>query len=158
MIKLKDITPMYNDLVVTMAMYTEDTYDENGLVIATKGTLKEIQEVVATGTNCSLKPGDLVTIDYNHFKKPIPRDENSLRRELGDAGYTMVFKKITVYGLDKNDKECEIECMLINERDVMFKVNEYDEVMYQPKIFKKSKPGIVTEITPEVKEKVLKKK
>lgn len=63
MLNIKNIQPMFNHILVTADVYDEDIY-EGGIIVSSKGTLKEYQKVVAIGSIVKdINIGDLVKIN-----------------------------------------------------------------------------------------------
>lgn len=120
MIKLKKIKPLFTKLVTTADKYDSDT-QINGVVVPRKGTIKEIQEVVAVGTCVrDMQVGDKVQINLTRFLRM------KHHHKQGDLIQDNVEK-------DCPTIECEapvIElngkpCFLIEDRDIDFVVEDY---------------------------------
>lgn len=118
MLKIKKATPMYTAIFTTKDMYTEDDFD----LIQTKATntIKEYQKVVAIGSMVkNVKVGDMVWIDPSKYEIK-KYSEDSVKADL-----------LTNQTVGYNIKTIEIddeEYMILNENDVVFVINEYENV------------------------------
>ena len=119
MLKIKNIKPVFNSIVTTGEKYEEDMYDEHGLIEYKMGDLKTYQRVVAVGSTVrDIQVGDMVMLNMMNYaiKK---YDPNSLKEDMGmNKTIQYAFNWLTVDGQ---------ECMLFNDRDVLF-VFEGEEV------------------------------
>ena len=107
MIKVKKIKPMFTALITTMDLYEVDGVTKGGLIDSTKqkGTVKEYQKVVAVGDSVrGIKVGDLVCIDATRFAVRKHKD-NSIKTDIDGKNY-----------------------MLLQDRDIQFIIEEYEEV------------------------------
>lgn len=126
MLKIKDLTPVFTSILVTCNKYTEpETVGETGIIDPAKAKImvKEYQEVLATGNLVRLvKPGDKIAINpmkYAKFKQVYQK--NSLRED------TNQFKKELV-GFDFPTIEVNgEERMLLDERDILYIINDYED-------------------------------
>lgn len=127
MLKLKKITPVFTAILVTCDKYDapEKVGDSNIIDPAkAKIMIKEHQEVLSVGNMVRLvKPGDKIAINpmkYAKFKQVYQK--NSLRND------TEQFKK-EIVGFDFPTIDIDgKECMLLDERDILYIVNEdYDD-------------------------------
>lgn len=123
MIKVRKIKPMFTSIVTTMDKYEEDIHTEGGIIDVTKqqGTVKEFQKVLAVGSAVKdIKVGDLVCINPSRFavRKHQPGSmKDGIVTDNPVVKY--VFPVITLD--DKN-------CLLLQDRDVEFIVEEWEEV------------------------------
>ena len=123
MIKVRKIKPMFTSIVTTMDKYEEDIHTEGGIIDVTKqqGTVKEFQRVLAVGSAVKdIKVGDLVCINPSRFavRKHQPGSmKDGIVTDNPVVKY--VFPVITLD--DKN-------CLLLQDRDVEFVVEEWEEV------------------------------
>lgn len=123
MIKVRKIKPMFTSIVTTMDKYEEDIHTEGGIIDVTKqqGTVKEFQKVLAVGSAVKdIKVGDLVCINPSRFavRKHQPGSmKDGIVTDNPVVKY--VFPVITLD--DKN-------CLLLQDRDVEFVVEEWEEV------------------------------
>ena len=124
MLKIQKIKPMATRLVVTGEKFTEDMYDEHGIIESKKGDLKTYQKVLEVGPMVrDVKPGDMVMINFMHYAV-MQYDPNSLK---GDMGMNKVkefrFNRVDLYD-ENGDSQ---ECLYIDQQDIIFAF-EGDEV------------------------------
>ena len=120
---IKKIKPMYTRIVTTMDMYVEDQQipGSGGIIDVTKlkQGIKEYQKVLAVGTSVrNLKEGDVVCIDPSRYAVRQFRDD-SVKKDLMEN--QIVRYNFNVVKLNGND------CLLLDEGDIEFVVEEYDE-------------------------------
>lgn len=117
MLKIKKVNPVATRILVTGNVYTEDMYDEHGLIESKKGDMKEYQEVIEVGPMVrDLKPGDKVMLNMMHFAV-MQYDPNSVKSDMGMQkikGYQ--FPKIE---LTEEDGSIQ-ECLYIDQQDIVF--------------------------------------
>ena len=121
MIKLKEITPRYTQILTTAYRYEEDK-KTNGVILDTReteGAIKEYQKIIKVGSSIrDLKPGQTVALSFNNYAKK-KYDENSLKEDFGKN--EVIEYHIPV--LEVNDEEC----LLMEDRDVMFIIDDMTE-------------------------------
>lgn len=123
MIKVKRITPMFNRIVTT-ANRVEMDQKVNGIIIPEKlkGGYDEYQTVVAIGSMVhNLKPGDLVCIDPSAYGRPVHKEHIDSVKGLSEDTVQMAYYIPTIEVDGK-------ECMFIADRDIAYKVEDYEEV------------------------------
>ena len=123
MIKVKKITPMFNRIVTT-ANRVEMDQKVNGIIIPEKlkGGYDEYQTVIAVGSMVhNLKPGDLVCIDPSAYGRPVHKEHIDSVKGLSDDTVQMAYYIPTI---DVDGKEC----MFIADRDIAYKVDDYEEI------------------------------
>ena len=117
MLKIEKIRPVATRMLVTGDVYTEDMYNEHGIIESKKGDMKEYQEVLEVGPMVrDLKPGDKVMLNMMHFAV-MQYDPNSIKKDMGMQkikGYQ--FPKIE---LTKEDGSKQ-ECLYIDQQDIVF--------------------------------------
>ena len=122
MLKIKNLRPMFTNIVTTMNTYEEDGVMASGLIDTKKqkGALKEYQTVIAVGNAVrNVFPGDVVCINpirYAQYK----HDKNSLKDLAADnpiVGYN--FNVIEIDGKD---------CLILHDQDIRYGSEEYEEV------------------------------
>ena len=117
MLKIEKIRPVATRMLVTGDVYTEDMYNEHGIIESKKGDMKEYQEVLEVGPMVrDLKPGDKVMLNMMHFAV-MQYDTNSIKKDMGMQkikGYQ--FPKIE---LTKEDGSKQ-ECLYIDQQDIVF--------------------------------------
>lgn len=123
MIKAKSITPMFNRIVTT-ADRVEVDQKVNGIIIPEKlkGGYSEYQRVIAVGSMVhNLKPGDLVCIDPSAYGRPVHKEHIDSVRGLSDDTVQMAYYIPTIE-VDGR------ECMFIADRDIAYRVDEYEDI------------------------------
>lgn len=120
---IKKIKPMYTHIVTTMDMYVEDQQiaGSGGIIDVTKlkQGIKEYQTVIAVGTSVrNLKEGDVVCIDPSRYAVRKFK-ENSVQNDVLEN--QVVRYNFNVVKIDGKD------CLLLDEGDVEFVVEEYEE-------------------------------
>lgn len=123
MIKVKKITPMFNRIVTTADRVDVDQV-VNGIIIPEKikGGYSEYQRVIAVGSMVhNLKDGDLVCIDPSAYGRPVHKEHIDSVRGLSDDTVQMAYC-IPIIEIDGK------KCMFIADRDIAYKVDEYEDV------------------------------
>ena len=123
MIKVKKITPMFNRIVTT-ANRVEMDQKVNGIIIPEKlkGGYDEYQTVIAVGSMVhNLKPGDLVCIDPSAYGRPVHKEHIDSVKGLSEDTVQMAYYVPTIEVDGK-------ECMFIADRDIAYKVDDYEDV------------------------------
>lgn len=123
MIKVKKIKPLFTALITTMNLYEEDEVTASGLIDSSKqkGTVKEYQKVVAVGDSVrGIKVGDLVCIDATRFAVRKHKD-NSIKTDI-EGGNPVLEYRFDIVEMDGKNY------MLLQDRDIQFIIEEYDEV------------------------------
>ena len=117
MLKIEKIRPVATRMLVTGDVYTEDMYNEHGIIESKKGDMKEYQEVLEVGPMVrDLKPGDKVMLNMMHFAI-MQYDPNSIKKDMGMQkikGYQ--FPKIELTRKDGSKQEC----LYIDQQDIVF--------------------------------------
>ena len=123
MIKIKRIKPMFTSLVTTMDKYADDQFMSGTTILdATKrsGGLKEYQKVLAVGDSVrGVKVGDLVCIDPKAYA--VKKHEAGSLKDGIIADNPVVSYNFDVIELDGQ------QCLLLQERDITFVIEEYTE-------------------------------
>lgn len=84
MLKIKNIKPLYNKIVTTSNIYTEDL-TQGRLIVKTSGTIKEYQTVEAVGSMVKdIKVGDIVMINPTRYAMPKHKDKSIKNNIIGD--------------------------------------------------------------------------
>ena len=127
MLKVKKIKPMFTSIITTMDKYQEETYTEGGLIDTTKqvGGLKEYQRVLAVGDSVkSVKVGDLVCVNPSRF---------AVRKHQAGSLKDGVISDnpVTTYNFDVVEIDNQ-QCLLLQDRDIEFIIEEYEEVPDSP--------------------------
>lgn len=122
MIKIKKIKPMFTAIVTTMDKYKDDVKIGNLIdTTKTQGSIKEYQRVLAVGTSVKdIKVGDLVCINPSRYAVKKFK-EDSLKNGVVSVNPVMSYNFNVVEMEDK-------ECLLLQDRDIDFIVEEFEEV------------------------------
>lgn len=135
MLNLKKITPVFNHILTTKDLYESDVYD-NGMIVKTKGTVKEYQKVVAVGpTVKTCKPGDVVMINPIRYGKT-KHQEGSLKDGVVSDNPTVAFD-IPIVVIDG------VDYMMLYDTDIHFIIDEYEEVEDKPSLYVAPDPVIL---------------
>ena len=122
MLKVKKIKPMFTALITTMDKYDKDMKVGDLIDIHRKeGSLKEYQRVLAVGSSVrDIKVGDLVWVNPTRFgvKK---HKEGSLKDGV------ITDNPIITYNFDVVEMDGK-QCLLLQDRDIDFIIEEYEEV------------------------------
>jgi len=117
MLKITKINPVATRMLVTGEVYSEDMYNEHGIIESKKGDMKEYQTVVEVGPMVrDIKVGDKIMLNMMHFAV-MQYDKNSIKKDMGMQkikGYQ--FPKIE---LTKEDGSKQ-ECLYIDQQDIVF--------------------------------------
>lgn len=120
MLNIKKIRPMANYLVTTREEYTEDDTKKGGIIVKTKGALKEYQKVIATGPLVrGIQEGDMVCINPKRYAK-YKHNPGSLK----DGVVTdnpVVSYNFNVVELD------HIPYLLLTDQDIDFVIEDWEE-------------------------------
>lgn len=123
MLKVKKIKPLFTSIITTMEKYTEDVKTASGLIDTTKqqGGLKEYQTVLAVGCSVrDIKVGDLVCVNPTRFAVK--------KHQAGSLKDGIVTDNPTVtYNFDVVEMD-EKQCLLLQDRDIDFVIEEWEEV------------------------------
>lgn len=142
MLHIKKIRPLFTSIVTTGERYTEDEYDQAGLVItATAGDLKTYQRVLAVGSSVrDIKVGDLVMINVMNYavKK---YDPNSVKE---DMGMNKVVKFAFNWVIVDDEQGNPQNCLLLNDRDILFAFEGEEEKSVKSSIILPKKPEIIS--------------
>lgn len=140
MLKINSIKPVFNKIVTSCNTYNTDRV-EGGIIVQTKGTVKEYQTVEAVGsTVTNIKVGDIIMINPTRYIRQHHKDkkDESLRGVIKDeVAYEVSFPTVE-YGGKKH--------LLIYDADVDYIINGEEVEEEQPKsplILPKEKKVIV---------------
>ena len=137
MLKLKKIKPVGCQVLVTKNLYGWDDFDEGGILIHQRGDLKRHQTVIAVGDDVSFtKPGDIV--DINFYKYAVFKEDPSSIKAANDNPIVGLRLK----EVEMVDTEGEpITCILIDQRDINYIIEDMEEVAYkESKLIKVKQP------------------
>lgn len=139
MIKAKRVTPMFNRIITT-ADRVEVDQKVNGIIIPEKlkGGYSEYQRVIAVGSMVhNLKEGDLVCIDPSAYGRPVHKEHIDSVKGLSEDTVQMAYYIPTIEVDGK-------ECMFIADRDIAYKVDEYEDVKEGEKPLIVTPPTIIS--------------
>lgn len=126
MLRLKEIKPMFNQVLVTEELYGYDDKDEAGIIVASKGDIKPYQTVVAVGDDVKkVKPGDVVAINFYKYAE-FKENPNSVKAMGGNRMVNLHLNEVEL--VDENNEV--VRCFIIDERDVKYILVDFDEVTY----------------------------
>lgn len=124
MLKIEKIKPVATRILVTAEKFSEDMYNDHGIIESKKGDMKEYQKVLEVGPMVrDLKPGDKIMLNMMHFAI-LQHDPNSVKVDMGMQkikGYQFPIIELT------NSDGSISPCMYIDQQDVVFSF-EGDEV------------------------------
>ena len=136
-LKIKKIKPMFNRVLTTCDLYTEDLMTD-GIIDSTKveGAIKEYQTVIACGpmVKC-VKPGDVVVINPTRYQI-MKHKEGTLNDGViqDNAVLSYNFPIMVV-----NDAPC----LYIYDSDIEFAIKEFEMVNEAAEIVEETAPEIV---------------
>lgn len=136
-LKIKKIKPMFNRILTTCDLYTEDLMTD-GIIDSTKveGAIKEYQTVIACGpmVKC-VKPGDVVVINPTRYQV-MKHKEGTLNDGViqDNAVISYNFPIMVV-----NDAPC----LYIYDSDIEFAIKEFEMVNEAAEIVEETAPEIV---------------
>lgn len=129
MLKLKEVKPMFSQVLVTENLYGWDDKDEYGVITATKGDIKPYQTVIAVGEDVKyVKPGDTVSINFYKYAE-FKEDPNSVKAMGGNSVVKLHLKEVVL----TNEEGEDVPCFLIDVRDINYILKDYEEVAYNDK-------------------------
>lgn len=122
MLKINKVKPMFTSIVTTMEVYDQDIVSK-GLIDGNKrqGMLKEYQTVLAVGSSVrDIKEGDLVCINPSRFAVR--------KHEAGSLKDNVIADNpVVTYNFDVIEIGGK-QCLLLQDRDINFIIEEYEEV------------------------------
>lgn len=136
-LKIKKIKPMFNRVLTTCDLYTEDLMTD-GIIDSTKveGAIKEYQTVIACGPTVKcVKPGDVVVINPTRYQV-MKHKEGTLNDGViqDNAVLSYNFPIMVV-----NDAPC----LYIYDSDIEFAIKEFEMVNEAAEIIEETAPEIV---------------
>ena len=136
-LKIKKIKPMFNRVLTTCDLYTEDLMTD-GIIDSTKveGAIKEYQTVIACGPTVKcVKPGDVVVINPTRYQV-MKHKEGTLNDGViqDNAVLSYNFPIMAV-----NDAPC----LYIYDSDIEFVIKEFEMVNEAAEIIEETAPEIV---------------
>ena len=132
---IKKIKPLFTSVVTTMDKYEDDVM-VNGLVNKTAGTLKEYQVVLAVGSAVrDIKVDDIVCINPSRYA--VKKFEDGSMKDGVISTNPVVSYKFPIIEIDKK------KCLLLQDRDIDFVIEEYEEEEPQSDIIVNANPPIL---------------
>ena len=127
MLKIKEIQPIAQQLLVTENVYEKDDFTESGILVNKRGDIKNYQTVIAVGNDVEwVKPGDVIMVNF--AKYAINKiDPNSLRA--GDDNNPVVGLRLNEVELTGDDGNTQTG-FIIDRRDIMYILKDYEEVQH----------------------------
>lgn len=136
-LKIKKIKPMFNRVLTTCDLYTEDLMTD-GIIDSTKveGAIKEYQTVIACGPHVkSVKPGDVVVINPTRYQV-MKHKEGTLNDGVITDNAVLSYN-FPIMIVDDNP------CLYIYDSDVEFVIKEFEMVNDEATEIVESAPDIV---------------
>lgn len=136
-LKIKKIKPMFNKILTTCDLYTEDLMVD-GIVDSTKveGAIKEYQTVIACGSMVkNVKPGDLVVINPTRYQIMKHKEGSLNDGVIGDNA--VISYNFPILVVD------DVPCLYIFDADVDFIIKEFETVEDEATEIVESAPDIV---------------
>lgn len=122
---IKKIKPMFTSVITTKDKYGIDDQPKGTIIDPKKisGALKEYQKVVAVGSAVrDVKVGDIVMINPERFARYEPyRAGDGMREKIDGSGRKLLGFEFPTVEIDG------VEHLLIEERDITFVVEEWEE-------------------------------
>ena len=127
MLKLRKIKPIGCQVLITANLYGWDDFDDSGIIIHKRGDLKSYQEVISVGDDVKwVKPGD--TVEVNFYKYAVfKEDPNSVKALADNPIVGFRFNEVLIE--DKDGEEAT--CILIDQRDIQYIMEDFREVTYK---------------------------
>lgn len=140
--RIKKIKPMFTAIVTTMNVYENDVKTSGGLIDVSKrkGSLKEYQTVLSIGTTVrDIKVGDIVWINPQRFAVKKHKEGSLKDGIIGD-------NPVVEYNFDTMVIDGKT-CLLLQDRDIDFIIEEYEEeeVVPESKLIHPPKTEIITD-------------
>lgn len=136
-LKIKKIKPMFNRVLTTCDLYTEDLMTD-GIIDSTKveGAIKEYQTVIACGpmVKC-VKPGDVVVINPTRYQVMKHKEGTLNDGVIQDNPVISYNFPIMVVN--------DAPCLYIYDSDIEFAIKEFEMVNEAAEIVEETAPEIV---------------
>ena len=136
-LKIKKIKPMFNRVLTTCDLYTEDLMTD-GIIDSTKveGAIKEYQTVIACGPHVkSVKPGDIVVINPTRYQVMKHKEGTLNDGVIGDNAVLSYNFPIMIVD--------DAPCLYIYDSDVEFVIKEFEMINDEATEIVESAPDIV---------------
>jgi hypothetical protein len=136
-LKIKKIKPMFNRVLTTCDLYTEDLMTD-GIIDSTKveGAIKEYQTVIACGpmVKC-VKPGDIVVVNPTRYQVMKHKEGTLNDGIIGDNAVLSYNFPIMIVD--------DAPCLYIYDSDIDFVIKEFEMVNDEATEIVESAPDIV---------------
>ena len=120
MLKIKQIVPMFNRILVTCDKYEEDVI-EGGIVRITAGTIKEYQKVISVGSTVrGIEEGDLVLINPTRYA--IKKHKEGSLKDGVVSDNPVISYNFNFVEINNNI------CILLYDQDIDYIIKDYTEV------------------------------
>lgn len=136
-LKIKKIKPMFNRVLTTCDLYTEDLMTD-GIIDSTKveGAIKEYQTVIACGPTVKcVKPGDVVVINPTRYQVMKHKEGTLNDGVIQDNAVLSYNFPIMVIN--------DAPCLYIYDSDIEFVIKEFEMVNEAAEIVEETAPEIV---------------
>ena len=136
-LKIKKIKPMFNRVLTTCDLYTEDLMTD-GIIDSTKveGAIKEYQTVIACGPTVKcVKPGDVVVINPTRYQV-MKHKEGTLNDGVIQDNAVLSYN-FPIMVVD------DAPCLYIYDSDIEFAIKEFEMVNEAAEIVEETAPEIV---------------
>lgn len=136
-LKIKKIKPMFNRVLTTCDLYTEDLMTD-GIIDSTKveGAIKEYQTVIACGpmVKC-VKPGDIVVVNPTRYQVMKHKEGTLNDGVIGDNAVLSYNFPIMIVD--------DAPCLYLYDADIDFVIKEFEMVNDEATEIVESAPDIV---------------
>lgn len=136
-LKIKKIKPMFNRVLTTCDLYTEDLMTD-GIIDSTKveGAIKEYQTVIAVGSTVKcVKPGDVVVINPTRYQV-MKHKEGTLNDGVIQDNAVLSYN-FPIMAIN------DAPCLYIYDSDIEFVIKEFEMVNEAAEIVEETAPEIV---------------
>ncbi len=117
---------LFDSVMTTADQYENDERTANGMILDLKGTLKEVQRVLAVGPLVKgVKEGDMVKLDLTRYNRMRHEQVQKSREERFSEFDTT--DQATIVCDIPNETVDDKTVLMLHERDVAFIVDEYDD-------------------------------
>ena len=129
MLELRKVQPLFCQVLVTEELFGYDDVSAGGVIVSQKGDIKPYQTVVAVGSDVTqVKPGDVVKINFAKYAI-LKEDPNSVKAINDNAVVKLRLNEVEMTDAEGNP----VMCMLIDQRDIQYIMEDFDEVCYNKK-------------------------
>lgn len=156
MIKVKEIKPLFNQIVTTRNVYTAEDAMQGGLYTTKEDKIMEYQKVLAVGPAVKeIKVGDMIYINpgrYMHLihKQGLQDLERNITKD--DMHAVAVFPTELIFHKDEDGNEWSEQVLVLYDTDVHYIVSDYEEFKPNPAVLV-DKPSIIIQPHPFKKRK-----